>query len=936
MFIVFRYGPRNNGPSPNYPPMGAKVIQPLMPNLGVPLEPAPGYRGRYEGPPSFDDIPPGVEPPVPGFEPPPFEKPMFGPPGAMDRDRLPPPNFRDAYGPRPPYGDGPGGYREMPIPLANEIPVHVGEPPRFRENYRPGQPFRDGPPAPFREGQTFREPGPQGSYRDPNYRGGPPQFRDGPYRNVPFRDPGFRDAMPHNSFRDGVPFRPPSTDPRDPRDPREPVPSNYHDPNFRDGYRDDREHSRPGYRPSIRSRGGPRRPNVENDRPRDVAREVHERERYNEAKETERVERSRDPDKRSREGRSREYERNRETEKERDHDRISPDKKNRISPKKSKEGRDRRLSESRGRSRERDRDSRKEKRDDRNRDKSSDDRNKDHKEKEKKMKERKKKKREKEKEAEKKKKKEKKEKKEKEIIRKEDGEGGKNEPNKNPETDEIKLKLEPQEVLAQNTEMPKSEEIVIKKEPSPKKEPEAKPLNDLYGDETFEAVDKEILVNYVKTEKEIGVEAKMEEVVINAEAAKEEPFDGIELQANTEELDLKPEPETANKEMLAPLPELSKWEVDDESAEKSKEPGEISSPEQEEDGGKVTSDVIKRAEHAIFAKAINSLRPIEIKKISSDRLKLYSDENAKSSLNNIQVTVPVTDPDHQIPIDIQDKKKRYSKTPPPRLSVKERLGGKVEDSKKGREPRVVQSTVERVKSRSKTPKKEQPYRRVTVEKERNRKHDVGGRLESSKNERRVTSESIKTHVKHSVRSPREKKESEKFKKDDNRPINNITSHSHDKKAPAAVKGDPERERKKSTLDEAHFEPDYDENLESETEIKDESTKKRERSFSPVGNDPKKIKVENETIKLDLANVKKKPDTETESGSDSDDSSSSSSEDARKRSKKKKKRSKKKKKRAASDSDSDSGSTSDDHKKKKKKRKHKKKSSKKKSKKSKHK
>lgn len=919
-YFVFRYGPRNSGP-PNYPPMATKVIPSLMP-LGIPTDPVPGYRGRYDGPSPFEDIPPGVEPPVPGFEPPPFEKPPFGPPGAMERDRLPPPNFRDSYGPRPPYGDAPGGFREMPIPaIPNEIPVHVGEPPRFRENFRPPPSYREGPPPQFREGQSFRDPqGPQGPYRDPNYRGGPPVFRDGPYRNVPFREPGFRDAPPHTGFRDGVPFRPPSTDSRDPR---EPVPPNYHDPNFRDGYRDDgvpREHGRPGYRPGVRSRGGPRR-NVETDRHRE--REAHDRERY-EAREAERLERSRDPEKRGREGRTREYERSREIEKERDHDRISPDKKSRGSPKRSKEGRDKRRSESRGRSR--DREGRKEKKDERNRDKSSDERNKD-KEKDKKIKERKKKKREKEKDAEKKKKREKKEKKEKENIKKEDN-GDKNE-NKIGQPEQTQPEPEQQDALYNNA-LPNTEEISIKKEPSPKVEPETKkPLNDLYGDETSEAVDKEILENYIKTENEN--EPNQDTKAINDKNApeassKEEPFDGIELQVNAEELDLKPEPEAVNKEMLAPLPELSKWEVDEENTEKSKEPGEISSPEEEEDGGKVTSDVIKRAENAIFAKAINSLRPIEIKKISSDRLKLYSDENAKASMNNIQITVPVTDHD-QRSIEIQEKKKRYSKTPPPRLSVKERLGGKVEDPKRGREPRVVHSTVERVKSRSKTPKKDQPYRRVTVEKERGRKQDP------PKAERRVASETVKVHGK---RSAREKKESDKHHKDDKRPSENVSSRSHDKNAPSILKSETDRERKKSTLDEAHFEPDYDENVESEAELKDEAImKKRERSASPMGNESKKAKIENETIKLDLANVKKKPDTETETTSDSDDSSSSSSE-GRKRSKKKKKRSKKKKKRAASESDSDSDSSSDDHKKKKKKRKHKKKSSKKKSKKSKHK
>ncbi|KAJ8716485.1 hypothetical protein PYW07_003112 [Mythimna separata] len=110
-------------------------------------------------------------------------------------------------------------------------------------------------------------------------------------------------------------------------------------------------------------------------------------------------------------------------------------------------------------------------------------------------------------------------------------------------------------------------------------------MDDLYGDEASEAVDKEIIENYVKTEdNDVSTENKITESINNS---KEEPFDGIELQVNAEELDLKTEIEVSNptnKEMLATLPELSKWEVDEDHAEKAREPGEITSPEEEEDG----------------------------------------------------------------------------------------------------------------------------------------------------------------------------------------------------------------------------------------------------------------------------------------------------------------------------------------------------------------
>ncbi|XP_063362060.1 E3 ubiquitin-protein ligase RBBP6 isoform X3 [Cydia amplana] len=948
-----RYGPRNNGPPPMYPNMGPKPIPPLS---SIPIqEPPPGYRGRYDGPP-FEDIPPGLEPPVPGFEPSPFEKPPYAPPGPIDRERMPPSNYRDPY--RAPFVEGPPGYRDMPMPPAqNEIPVHVGDPPRYRDNYRGPGPYRDQGPMPYRDGQPFREVGPAPPYRDPGFRGGPPApFREN-FRNAPFRDGGIRDNPPHG-FREGpAPFRPPSVDPR------EPPPANYHDPAFRDGFRDENNpgrEMRPGYRPGVRNRGPSRRnPNFEQDRYRDP--EGRDRERYGDVRDP--AERSRDMEKRDRvredrpreerprSDRPRDHERNREYEKEREreHERATPEKKVRGSPKRSRDTRDKRRSESRGRSRDRDRDGKRDKKEDRLRDKTSSERAKELKEKEKKLrdKERKKKKREKEKEkdTDKKKKREKKDKKDKDIVKKEDKEDKEEvevEKSKNKDdtvddqnkvdndniTDETKIINE----LGENN--------IEKKLDSPKGVVKDEPQNDLYGDEPAEAIDKEIIQNYVKTEDNGGVKEEIIESNV-APGPKEEPFDGIELQITADELDLKADIEgTTEKEMLAPLPELSKWEVDDDNTER-KEPGEITSPD-EEDSGKVTSEVLKRAENAIFAKAIHSLRPIEIKKISSDRAKLYDDAaQAKGSMNNIQITVPVADPEHRS-IEINDKtKKRTSKTPPPRLSVKERLGGKVDDVRRSREPRVVHSTVERVKSRSKTPKKEQPYRRVTVDRDRSKKPDSVSRIESKGEKPRLIADARGLQEKFSSRSPnRDKKRKDidkggrESKKTKSEP--GVDSHSLDKGKSSTVKTTAERERKKSTLDEAHFEPDYDETVESDHEGKDDAVgKKRERSMSQtVTSEVKKPKLEEETIKLDLANVKKKPDTESESSSDSDTSSSSSS-DTRKRKKKKKRSSKKKKKRAASDSDSDSESDSDDHKKKKKKRKHKKKSSKKK-KKSKHK
>ncbi|XP_038211842.1 zinc finger CCCH domain-containing protein 13-like [Zerene cesonia] len=895
-FYSYRYGPRNNvGPSA-FPPLGAKPVPLMGLNIQPQPEGLPGFRGRFDGP-IFDDMPPGVDPPVPGYEPPPFEKPPFGPPGSLDRDRLPPSTYRDPYRP-PPYAEG---YRDSSLPsIQNDIPLHGGDhPPRYRDNFRPGAPYRDASgPMPYRDGQPYRDQVLPVPHRDANYRNGPP-FRDNSFRNAPFRDGNYRENIPHNYRDGGLPFRPPSVDPR------EQIPP-FHDPNYRDGFRDDNSREgRPGFRSNNpRNRvGSKRNANQDHERPRErEGRDMAER--FDRDRQSRGMEKGRDP----RDERGREYDRNRDYDKERGHERGTPERKAR-----SRDIRDKRRSESRGRSR--DRDNKKEKKEERVRDKSSTERNKDHKEKDKKVKDRKKKKREKEKELEKKKKRDKKEKKDSKEMKKEEEDGDKDKPiEEAPITNEADIETK-EEKQTESDQIHKKEDVTTT-------DTMKNAMIDLYGDEAAEAVDKEIIQNYIKSENVEDSQNPKETEASN----KDEPFDGIELQPAADELgaDLEISLNTS-KEVLAPLPELSKWEVDEDNQEKSKEPGEITSPEDNGESRKVTSDVIKRAEKAIFAKAVNSLRPIEIKKISSDRLKLYGDET-QNKLNNIQITVPVTDVD-QRSLETLDKKGRYSKTPPPRLSVKDRLGGKVEDVRRVREPRVVHSTVERVKSRSKTPKREQvPYRRVTVEKDRGRKAD--NRIDIPKDrhpniERRVRAEVVKidAHYRQDI------KRKEKSSKEDKNMEDKITGHKmKDSTEPKPIN---EKERKKSTLDEAHFEPDYDETVESDHDVKDDLGKKREHSKSPGPIDSKKPKFENETIKLDLTNVKKKPDSESESSaSGSDDSSSSSSSDARKR-KKKKKRAKKKKKRAASDSDSDSGSSSDDHKKKKKKRKHKKKSSKKK-------
>lgn len=98
------------------------------------------------------------------------------------------------------------------------------------------------------------------------------------------------------------------------------------------------------------------------------------------------------------------------------------------------------------------------------------------------------------------------------------------------------------------------------------------------------------------------------------------------------------------EECLAAMPEPSKWERDDKpNGEDDDDEEKSATPERpsetnvnnnvlgENDEGKklVTTEVIKRAENAIFQKAINAIRPIEIKKISESRKMLYQNPEPK-------------------------------------------------------------------------------------------------------------------------------------------------------------------------------------------------------------------------------------------------------------------------------------------------------------------
>lgn len=161
------------------------------------------------------------------------------------------------------------------------------------------------------------------------------------------------------------------------------------------------------------------------------------------------------------------------------------------------------------------------------------------------------------------------------------------------------------------------------------------------------------------------------EISEETEVSKDEDSEKDILELHTNETELE------KNEMLAPLPEKSKWELDEETPTTPAESAK-NDPKWTDKTGKVTNEVLKRAENAIFAKAINAIRPIEIKKISNDRAKLYSGER-KGDDYALQVTVSTGYEDDIEPPGTESKLQPAEVTEKPRVSVKERLGCKVDD-----------------------------------------------------------------------------------------------------------------------------------------------------------------------------------------------------------------------------------------------------------------
>lgn len=220
-----------------------------------------------------------------------------------------------------------------------------------------------------------------------------------------------------------------------------------------------------------------------------------------------------------------------------------------------------------------------------------------------------------------------------------------------------------------------------------------------------------------------------------------EKYSLLSAEHESETKDIAPVEKSPKKdEFLASIPELSKWERDDtiEKPDDEEDDNACSSPvdkiqpDEPKSQKMVTSEVLKRAENAIFQKAINAIRPIEIKKISESRKMLYQNPEPKvleiaeqspgvnrEPRKSVNVTINVGRNERNVEITEPVKKAKLDRTKfkpvpetysPTRLSAKERLGEKVEDNKE-RKISPIKSFLERRDtksdhSRSRSPRRE--------------------------------------------------------------------------------------------------------------------------------------------------------------------------------------------------------------------------------------
>ncbi|XP_056644293.1 E3 ubiquitin-protein ligase RBBP6 isoform X2 [Diorhabda sublineata] len=382
----------------------------------------------------------------------------------------------------------------------------------------------------------------------------------------------------------------------------------------------------------------------------------------------------------------------------------------------------------------------------------------------------------------------------------------------------------------------------------------------------------------------------------------DEEKDVLELHSN--DMDLKAELEKTD--ILAPVPEISKWEVEDESGAISPKDTNKSDTKTDKNGKVVTSEVLKRAENAIFAKAINAIRNPDVKKTGSERIKKDTEEIAAATVKS----------------DIK----------PVRISVKDRLGVKVDDSDKiinlsrrsttvspfsrrgdgGRNITVGERRIEandhnkrnrrsrsrrrgsRERTRSKTETNQYNRNISRTDRDRKDRHKKEDRVKSEDDNKKMKKKRSRTRSVSEDKKEKHKKKEKRVKKDKSKKKEDEDNKSEEKDVNKQLM----TAKRKATIDEASFEPDYDE---SHSDIEDESKsgkkkskKDSEESSSSETESSSSSEEERKKKKRKKHKKKKKRDSSSSSSSSSEESDSSDSEKERKRKKHKKNKKKKKK------------------------------------------
>lgn len=209
-----------------------------------------------------------------------------------------------------------------------------------------------------------------------------------------------------------------------------------------------------------------------------------------------------------------------------------------------------------------------------------------------------------------------------------------------------------------------------------------------------------------KTNPDVGAKAQDETSSLDDRLGKSNDTDraskvgGDQMNRSDSILDINPNIDLEMDEYAAP--EVSKWERDEYKSAASFDNSEVdlgNGDAKKSSEEKVTTEILKRAENAIFARAISAIRPMEVKKSKSgpehdasggrkeSPIASLTSKKSESSLElkAFQVTVPANESGFRsVEIKTPENKRessRQKKSPPMRTSIKNRLGIKVVEKK---------------------------------------------------------------------------------------------------------------------------------------------------------------------------------------------------------------------------------------------------------------